>query len=54
MIIFPLKASSGLMFVSVENSFRKGRVMSGLTSIENDRVMMLRVFSDRTGYSCNQ
>jgi hypothetical protein len=28
--------------------------MSGLTSIENDRVMMLRVFSDRTGNSCNQ
>ena len=29
-------------------------VMNGRTSIENDREMMLRVFSDRTGYSCCQ
>jgi hypothetical protein len=51
MIIFPPNASSGLTLVSVEKSFRSGRVMSGLTSIENDRVMMLRVFSDSTGYA---
>src|ERR1017187_555344 len=48
MMIFPAKASSGLTLVSVENNFLSGRVMSGLTSIENDRLMMLRVFSERT------
>src|ERR1035441_10701365 len=37
MMIFPSKASSGLTLVSVENNFLSGRVISGLTSIENDR-----------------
>src|ERR1039458_10532610 len=54
MMILPSNASSGLTLVSAENSFRKGCVTSGRASIENVKVMILLVFSERLGNSTSQ
>ena len=54
MMILPLKASSGWTLVSLEKSLRSGRVISGRASMEKDKLIMLRVFSDSTGYSWTQ